>query len=97
MISFSANSVLRGIAIGMAGPPVGFYLYKLSFFNYFTISAFFSHLLASGLLAPVISLCLIINAALFFYFIHKDKDYTARGILLATFMYGVVIMCLKFF
>lgn len=90
------DTLLKGIILGLIAPVIGFYLYKLSFFNYFDTIQFYNHLLSSNLLAPMISICLIFNAAAFFYFIQRDKLLTSRGIILATFIYGAAIVYLKF-
>lgn len=91
------DTVLRGLILGLIAPVIGFYLYKISFFNYFDMPKFFNHLVSNNLLSPVISLCLIFNAGAFYFFIKKNKLYSARGLVLATFLYGGVIVYLKFF
>lgn len=91
------DTVVRGFLLGLIAPVIGFYLYKLSFFNYFDMTKFYNHLVDNNLLSPVISLCLIFNAGAFYYFIQKNKLYSARGLILATFIYGGVIVYLKFF
>ncbi len=91
------DTLLKGFLLGLIAPVIGFYLFKLSMFSYFDIEKFFEHVYENELLAPVISICIIFNAALFFYFIQKDKYYTSRGLILATFIYGGIIIYLKFF
>lgn len=90
------DTLLRGLILGLVAPIIGFYLFKLIQFNYFDMEKFFTHIYENKLLAPVISICVILNAALFFYFIQNDKFYTARGLILGTFVYGGIIIYLKF-
>jgi hypothetical protein len=91
------DTLARGLIVGIIAPFFGFYFYKLSFFSYWNMQEFFQHLVDIGKLSAVISLSIIINAAVFFLFLHKDWELTARGVLLATFLYGIIIIYLKFF
>ena len=47
-------------------------------------------------LPKIISLSLLGNLALFFLKLKFNKDQQSRGILFSTFLYGVVIVILKF-
>jgi len=91
------DHTITGIISGLLAPIIGFYFFKWSFFNYFDNAGFFNHLLGNNLLSPVISISLICNAAAFFFCINRNWLYTGRGIILATFVYGLLIVYLKFF
>jgi hypothetical protein len=95
--NFNFNHTLIGICIGLIAPIIGFFFFKWSFFNYFDNTGFFNHLLSNNLLSSVISISLICNAAVFFFTINRNWLYAGRGIILATFIYGVLIVYLKFF
>lgn len=62
----------------------------------FTVSDYFSIFVNGKVLAPLLSVALIGNLAVFFFFININKDYISRGILIATMMIGVLILILKF-
>jgi len=51
---------------------------------------------AQNLLSPLLSLCAVINLGVFFLFIKINYLQTARGIILSTFLYGLLIVGLKF-
>ena len=46
-------------------------------------------------LAIFMSLCALINLPVFFWFLHKQKDYQAKGILMGTLVYFVIFMIFK--
>ena len=45
--------------------------------------------------ATILSLCLLANAIPFIYYTNKRLDHTARGIFIATMLYAVLIVLLK--
>jgi len=49
-----------------------------------------------GLEAGVLSLSLIANLIVFFYFIKGKADSSARGVIGATFLYGMLIVIIKY-
>ncbi len=46
--------------------------------------------------ATVLSLSILINIIPFIFYTNKRLDYTARGILIATMLYALLIVLLKF-
>ncbi|MEO8149840.1 MAG: hypothetical protein ABI723_19530 [Bacteroidia bacterium] len=91
------DTIFKGFVIGLLAPFVGLFLLNISFWNDMDMGKLILRLYETKLLSPVISLCIIVSAALFYYFIQKDNYYTSRGIILATFIYGGIIIYLKFF
>ena len=87
---------LTGFISGLIAPVIGFYIYYLISFRYMGLQSYISRLLELGLEAGVISLSLIANLVVFFYFIRIKADASARGVIGATFLYGMVIVCLKY-
>lgn len=47
-------------------------------------------------LSPMLSLCAVLNLATFFFSLNKEYYLTARGVILATIIYGIAIVVLKF-
>ena len=86
-----------GVIIGLLAPILGVYLFYsysnfgMEFFEYLKVS------LTKGLSAKILSLGLIANLIFFFPAINLNLDRLARGIIIATFLYGAVILVLKFF
>jgi hypothetical protein len=91
------DSVLTGALCGLLFPVLAFTIYSLIKFDDYNPLQVFNRVLELKILAPIMSLALIINLAIFFLFIFLKFDQSARGVLLATFMYGAFIVYLKLF
>jgi hypothetical protein len=87
---------LTGFISGLIAPLIGFYIYYLISFRYMGFQSYVARLTELGLEAGVISLSLIANLVVFFYFIRIKADGSARGVIGATFTYGMLIVCLKY-
>ena len=87
---------LTGFTSGLLTPLIGFYIYYLISFRYMGFQSYVSRLTELGLEAGVISLSLIANLVVFFYFIKSKADRSARGVIGATFAYGMLIVILKY-
>ena len=94
----SRDHTLFGLILGLAAPFLGFFIYYLIKF-YPTGVNFKDYLILFAqhqyLIPPVMSLCVIMNAIIFFCYTHFRKDLTARGILGATLIYALIIILLK--
>ena len=90
------NHFLTGFVSGLLAPLIGFYIYYLISFRYMSFQSYVSRLTEFGLEGGVISLSLIANLIVFFYFIKIKADGSARGVIGATFLYGLLIIILKY-
>ena len=87
---------LTGFISGLLAPFLGFYIYYLISFHYMGFWSYISRLTELGLEGGVISLSLIANLIVFFYFIRAKADRSARGVIGVTFLYGLLIVILKY-
>lgn len=87
---------LTGFISGIIAPFIGFYIYYLISFRYMDFRLYISRLTELGLEGGVISLSLIANLIVFFYFIRGKADRSARGVIGATFLYALVIVIIKY-
>ena len=90
------NSKLTGFICGLIAPFAGLYVYYLLSFRYMGLRSFIARISEFGLLPGVISLSLIANLVLFFWFLRIKADNSAYGVIGATFLYGLIIVYLKF-
>jgi hypothetical protein len=90
------NHFLTGFISGLLAPLIGFYIYYLISFRYMGFRSYISRLTEFGLASGVISLSLIANLIVFFYFIRAKTDRSAQGVIGATFLYGMLIVILKY-
>lgn len=91
------DSIIIGLLLGMLAPTIGIYIFYLANYAKYSIEVFIDFSIKEKLLSPLLSLCCVINLGIFYLFIHFDKFYSARGVILGTFIYGFFIVMLKFF
>ena len=95
---FKRDNIKFGILLGCLTPIVGLFGYYFFKFSRFTLAEFFEVLiLQKSLLTAIVSLCLICNAVVFTLYINAEKDKTAKGIFIATFLYAIASLAVKWF
>jgi len=91
-----ANNVWLGTVLGLLVPVVAMFLaYKIRFGNY-EFNEFLRVLAQNKILSSLLSLCVIPNLLVFLIFIWLNYLYSARGVLLSTFIVGFIIVGIKF-
>lgn len=92
------DSLRLGLLLGFLAPLVGMLIYYFSKFSAVaSFKEFFTFILVQpALLTAIVSICLVANAALFTLYVNKRKDRTAKGIFIATCIYGVASLLWKF-
>lgn len=98
------NSIYLGITIGIILPFICLFIYSIvNKYNitlgeilktYVTENMYSS--IKKEIIPKLLSLCLIPNLFAFFGFLQINKLLSARGIIIATILYGVLIVILKF-
>ena len=92
------DNLKLGLVLGFLAPVIGFTTYYLLRFRLFTVKEFFQVLMMQkSLLSGIISISLIANAVVFTLYINQEKDKTAKGIFIATCIYALVALGLKWF
>lgn len=90
------NNVYLGAILGVLVPVITVLLaYKIRF-NQYNPEEFLNLLVQKRLLSSLLSLCVIPNLLVFFIFIWLNYLYSARGVLLSTFIVGFIIVGVKF-
>lgn len=90
------DHLIIGLILGLLAPTLGILIFFYSKFSESNLSEFLTVSIQEKMLSPLLSLCAVINLAVFYLFIQIDKLQTAKGIILATFIYGLAIVLLKF-
>lgn len=90
------NHLIIGFIIGLLAPTIGITIFYFTKFESIGISEFLKISVEEKMLSPLLSLSAVINLGVFYLFIQFDKLKTGRGIILATFIYGLAIVLLKF-
>ncbi|MEJ7769855.1 MAG: hypothetical protein WKF89_18700 [Chitinophagaceae bacterium] len=96
---FKKDDLKFGILLGFIAPFIGLVIYY--FVSFYSTGIGFVEFLGylrqyRTLLTGVSSISLVANAVIFTIFINSYKDRTARGIFLATLLYGVGVLLVKF-
>jgi hypothetical protein len=90
------NNIYLGIILGIIVPVITVLLaYKIRF-NQYNLEEFFNLLVQRKILSSLLSLCVIPNLLVFLIFIWLNYLYSARGVLLSTFLVGFIIVVVKF-
>jgi hypothetical protein len=90
------DHTLIGILAGLTGPILGILIFYFANFSTSPFLQFFQMAARQNLLSPLLSLCAVINLGIFFLFIKANTLNCARGVILSTFIYGVMIVIFKF-
>jgi hypothetical protein len=92
------DNIRLGLILGFIAPIVGLRLYYfIQFRSVITFSEFIHIILVQRtLLTALVSVSLVANAAIFTFYINKRLDQTAKGIFIATCIYGVASLVWKF-
>jgi hypothetical protein len=91
------DNTLLGLVVGIIAPllvMLGFWKVQ---FGHTSLIGFYEVMIQSNNLPGLISIGLLGNLGAFFVFYRQKLDVSARGVIMATFMYGLVIVVLKFF
>jgi hypothetical protein len=94
------DNLQLGLVLGLLAPFLGLFLFKTYKFSVFTIKETAQFMLVEPghrTLTAALSISLLLNAALFTYYINTRKDKTAKGIFAVTVVYGLIVLSLKTF
>jgi MFS superfamily sulfate permease-like transporter len=94
------DNLKLGIVLGILAPVLGMLIYYLIAFlpRHVPFSEYLGYLKQyKSLLTAVSSISLVANAVLFTVYINGRRDRTARGIFIATLLYGISVLLLKLF
>jgi hypothetical protein len=89
------NSQKTGFLAGIVLPVVSFLIFYLFRYRDIPLVEFLNYIYFRDVLSPLLSLNILPNLVLFFIFIRKDYLFSARGVLLATFLFAGVVFLLK--
>lgn len=92
------DNIKLGLVLGFLSPVLGMTIYYLMRFRLFSVGDFFRVLMMQkSLMSAVVSIALVANAIVFTIYINKHKDQTAKGIFIATCIYAVAALALRWF
>lgn len=98
IVIFKKDNLRLGLVLGLVAPIISLVIYYLvKFYPTFSIKDFFDFLRTNKSQITAVSVpCLVLNIALFTYYINSHKDSTAKGIFAATLIYAIIALLFKF-
>ena len=91
------NFLWIGVIAGLIAPILTSYFYYLTKnVPGITYQSFIENIFSYGIFTQLLSLCLLGNLAVFFIFLKLDRDKSSQGVLIASFVYGVIMLIFKF-
>lgn len=90
------NSFITGLLLGVAGPLLGAFGFYLLEFSHIPLGKFIRVAQEAEILPKMLSLGGVVNLAFFFLLIQVKWYWSARAVVIATFVYVILIMILKF-
>lgn len=85
-----------GLILGILAPVLTMVIIYIAKFTNYNFSELIVFLLKKKIFTKIVSLCVIPNLALFFFFLNKYLYKTARGVLLATILFAIFVFVTKF-
>jgi hypothetical protein len=98
IVIFKKDNLRLGLILGLVAPILSLFIYYLvKFYPTFSLKDFFYFLRTNKSQITAVSVpCLVLNIALFTYYINSHKDSTAKGIFVATIVYAILALVFKF-
>lgn len=95
---FKKDNLRFGMLLGFIAPLLSLVVYYfVRFYPLYTVSDFFTFVGQNKSQVTAISVpCLILNIALFTFYINTHRDKTAKGVFAITLIYAIAALLLKF-
>jgi hypothetical protein len=92
------DDIKLGLVLGFLAPVLSLVIYYLvKFFPLFTVNDFFQFVAANPNQLTAISVpCLVLNIALFTFYINSHRDQTAKGIFAVTLVFAIITLVVKY-
>ncbi len=91
------DAPLVGLLFGLVVPLIGLVVFYKFNFKTLDFTEFMEFVNRKDKMPQLISLSVVANLGVFFIFIWKKFYYSAKGVIMATFIYTIVVLILKYF
>jgi len=89
------NNLVLGIFLGLIAPTIVYFIIYLTGFKNISFVDFFYLLNEKNVFTKILSLCGLANLLVFFIFIWTNRLRSARGVLVATFIFTIIVLLLR--
>lgn len=93
--SHRLNNIRLGVFLGLVAPSIVYIVIYIAGFQTLTFVDFFYLLNEKGVFTKILSLCALANLLVFFIFIWTQRLLSARGVLIATFIFTIIVLMLR--
>ncbi|MBI1183633.1 hypothetical protein GC194_05150 [bacterium] len=90
------KNLITGTALGFFVPFVGLAVFYFIKFSSHSLGEYVSTMNSHHLMAPVISVSLVPNILLFFFYLNRNKFKQGQGVILSMLIWGVAVVYFKF-
>lgn len=87
-----ADKLWLGLSFGIVLPFLVMFIVYLSSYAYLTVPDFLRKMAFQAIFFKLLSLCAIVNLGSFFFFYQTKNDKAARGVILATLIFAIILM-----
>jgi hypothetical protein len=97
---FKKDNFIFGFILGLVSPFLAFIIFKhqkLGPLSYFEALQYIAVEPGHRMLTVAISICLLLNAALFTLYVNAGIDKTSKGLFVATLIYALTALSFKLF
>jgi len=91
------NRLWIGLIPGLLVPMISFFVFSIFKSKTIHIILYIKFVMSFSVLSKILSLCVIPNLAVFYFFINKEFYYSARGVILATLIWAIFIVIILYF
>lgn len=95
MRKYKYDKIVWGVVAGLLLPTLAIFIFYLINFSYTSFAITIAHYYEVGELSALLSLSLLVNLGLFFLLYKLDFEMAPRGLILATFLWGMAIVYFK--
>ena len=85
-----------GLAAGLIVPAIALICYYFALYRNISLADFFKVYKTLGILTHIISLSVLPDVLVFFLFIRRNLLKSARGVVLAIFLFTFTVLCIRF-
>lgn len=90
------NKLLIGLLLGIIIPVITLLTFTFIKSDSTNVVHYLKFVSRVSLMSNVLSLCAIPNLAIFYFFINKEYYYSGRGVILATMIWGALVIITRF-
>jgi uncharacterized membrane protein len=87
--------MLLGVITGIVLPSIFIYIFYMINYSYTTFTIMVEHYHSVGRISSLLSLSLLVNLVVFFVLYWRKFQMAPRGVILATFIWGIAIVYFK--